>query len=266
MKTELSIITVDYNSSKYLIPCINTIKNHLKNLNYEIVVVDNASKENHLAEYEKIDPDTVRTFRTEKNLGFGGGNNYGVSKASGRYVLLLNPDTEIVDDSILKMFQCLESHPEIGALTCLLIQEDKKTIQENYFGRFQTLKSIISRSEGKPLPQNGNLIMAERISAAAMMLKKTTFEQAGGFDENFFMYMEDDDLCKKITILGFSNAVYIDAKIIHYEGKSSLTKQKKNWYYRSQSYFWKKHYGLFATIVMQVIRWPYKIYKLYISV
>lgn len=293
---ELSIIIIDYNSSRYLIDCLLSIVKNTTDVDYEIIVVDNASTENHLRKYEMIDK-RIKTFRSDKNLGFGGGNNFGAKEALGEYLLLLNPDTIIFDNSTKTIFDFIRAHSEIGALTCLM-GPTKNTLQKNFFGKFQSLASVTIRRYNYPRWQKASLVsnsdsrihsearrdedsrkrmgrpraLSERdepsksstffytdiITGAALMIKKSIYEDLKGFDEQFFMYLEDDDLCKRLVNAGYKNAVLNTARIIHLEGKTSNFKQKKKYYYKSQDRYWQKHNGTIPTMLMKIIRWPYK--------
>lgn len=255
---KLSIIVVDYNSSKYIVPCLNSIKQFLSGIEFEVIIVDNCSPENHGEEYKQI-LSNVKYFRLDQNLGFGGGNNYGAKQASGDYLLLLNPDTLLVDDSVQKMVSFLDFHDEIGALTCLLYN-DEKTMQKNFFGKFQSLGSLVLRHYNyQKIDQSKEFFYTDIVTGAAFMIKKERFLQAGGFDEKIFMYLEDDDLCKTLVDLGYKNAVLNTARIIHLEGKSAAARQRKIYYYESQDYYWRKHNGIFAALIMKIIRYPYKL-------
>lgn len=257
----LSIIIINFNSKKYLFESLRSIRQFVMGFDYEIIVADNASTK------EKLEPDELKEFkvrfiRLEKNLGFGTGNNQAAKVAQGEYLLLLNPDTLIVDDSITKMVVFLEKHKEIGALTPLLYQEDGKTLQKNFYCKFQSLGTLtIRRYNYQPIDFQEEYMKTDVVVAACLMVKKEIFDSIKGFDENIFMYLEDDDICKRIRDLGYENAVLTTAKIIHLEGKSSNYQTKKIYYYKSQSYFWRKHYGLFRTILMQIVRWPLKVIK-----
>lgn len=138
---DLSIIIVDYKSKKLLFNCLESLKKHLFDLNYEIIIVDNNQdpkckiQKNELAE---ILPSTsnFQLLTLKTNLGFGFANNMGVKSARGKYLLLLNPDTLVIDDSIQKMLRFISKHDEIGALTCLLYNDTKcNKMQKNFFGK-----------------------------------------------------------------------------------------------------------------------------------
>ncbi len=255
---ELSIIIVDYNSDQYLLACLNSIISNSK-LDFEVIIIDNNSTKDHTKEYEKVDK-RIKAIRLDKNLGFGGANNLGARKAEGEYLLLLNPDTIVPDNSIDKMLHFITSHTEVGALTCLL-GPDKDSLQKSFLGRFQSLSGLTIRRHNHPrIDPDKEFVYTDIVTGAALMIKKEIFDKIDGFDERFFMYLEDDDLCKRLVDAGYKNAVLNTAKIIHLEGKSSTDKDKKNFYYKSQDLYWKKHNGEVATLVMKSLRFFYRLF------
>ncbi len=260
-KLELSIIIVDYKSSDFTIDLIKNLHEKLYDLQYEIIVVDNnpinKADEKIREAYKNFS--NLKVLKAKKNLGFGAGNNLGAKEAKGEYLLLLNPDTKIVDNSIQKMLDFLSKHPEVGALSPLLYQKDQKTLQKHFYGDFQSLAFVtIKRWKGNvPKKIEHNFFYVDMVSGAALMIRHLLFKKIDGFDENFFMYIEDDDLCRRVAELGLKNAVITSAKIIHFEGQSSTSMEKKKFYYKSQDYYWQKHYGLAMTQLMKVLRAPY---------
>lgn len=264
---ELSIIIVDYKSKSYLFDCLKSIRKNLKNINYEIIIVDNNQEpEFRIKNYElsKILLNTPHSIIPTINNGFGASNNLGAKSAKGEYLLLLNPDTLLIDSSINGMYNFIIQHPEIGALTCLLYNDIYcKKMQKNFFGKFQSLASVTIRRYNykKTNLVHEKFFYTDIVTGACLMIKRELFQKLGGFDENIFMYLEDDDLCRRLVKLGYKNAVLNIAKIIHLEGQSSNNKQKKQYYYKSQDYYWKKHNGLLPTLLMRLIRFPYKLFK-----
>ncbi|MEI8061414.1 MAG: glycosyltransferase family 2 protein [Candidatus Berkelbacteria bacterium] len=259
---ELSIIIVDYKSQKYSLPLVVDLQKRLKHLKFEIIIVDNNPSGDADKTFKKEfkGQDNIHVIKAKENKGYGSGNNLGVKNASGEYLLLLNPDTGICDDAIEQMLDFLARHSEVGALTCLLMQADGENLQRDFFGNFQSLAGVTIKRWNKKNAQvdkSGEFFYVDMISGAAMMLRRDTYQKIGGFDENFFMYIEDDDLCRRITGLGCKNAVITTAKIIHFEGQSSNNFEKKKFYYKSQDYYWQKHYGSFKTTLMKIIRSPY---------
>jgi hypothetical protein len=259
-KIELSIIIVDYNSLKFTIELVDDLLKHLKALKYEIIIVDNDpngdSAEKLKALYLK--DKRIKALKNDKNSGYGSGNNLGAKHATGEYILLLNPDVKIVDDSIERMLDFMSKHSEVGALSPLIYQTDAKNLQRHFFGDFQSMAGItFQRWRGKTADLSKEFFYAEMITGAALLISRELYEKLGGFDENFFMYMEDDDLCRRISNLGLKNAVLTTARVMHYEGQSSTSYEKKKFYYKSQDYYWQKHYGSFKTVLMKIIRYPY---------
>ncbi len=263
---KLSIIIVDYNTKKYIFECLKSIEKNLKNINYEVIIVDNKSKDDlKITNQELSDLSLafdIRLLTLNSNIGFGGGNNAGANIAKGEYLLLLNPDTLIVDDSIEKMLRFIETHDKVGAVVPLLYQEDGVTLQKSFFGKFQSLLGLtLLRNVRQNIDLTKEFFYSDIVTGAAMMIKKALFDKMNGFDENIFMYLEDDDLCKRVADLEYKNVVLCSAKIIHLEGKSSNNKEKKKFYYKSQDYYWQKHKGVLPTLLMKLLRWPYKLMK-----
>lgn len=259
-KIELSIIIVNYHSVKYCLDLVPNIFDMIKNTTFEIIIVENDPKSSdfEILEKEFGDNKKIKLIRAEKNLGFGSGNNLGAKEATGEYLLLLNPDTKIVDDSIEKMLDFLTKHTEIAALSPLIYQTDGENLQRHFFGNFQSLGLItVKRWQGKTADLTKEFFYSDMVTGAALMVKRSIFERVGGFDPHYFMYIEDDDLCREFFKIGYRNAVLTTAKIIHFEGKSSTSYEKKRFYYKSQDYYWRKHYGPFLTLLMQIIRSPY---------
>ena len=259
-KVDLSIIIVNFNTSELTLGCINNIRKYTRDLLYEIIVVNNSdrAKETKLLHSDLKENDDIKILDT-KNRGFGTANNAGAKIARGDYLLFLNSDTLLVNNSIKKMVDFLRDHAEIGAMTPLIFQPDGKTLQKHFFGDFPTIGSLTFRRwKGRNADISKQYFYAEMVSAACMMIKKELYDKFNGFDQNFFMYCEDDDLCRRLHNAGYKNAVLTKAKIIHLEGGSTTNRKRLKMYYTSQSYYWQKHNGTFWRIIMEIIRWPYK--------
>lgn len=260
---ELSIIIVEYKSKKYLFECLKSIKKGLVNIKYEVIIVDNNQEQESKIKNRELDA-ALPSFKyhlvsPSANKGFGSANNAGAGLAKGTYLLFLNPDTFIIDDSLEKMISFYKRHSEIGALTCLL-GPDKNDVQKAFFGKFQSLLGLTLRHYNyQKIDFSKEFFYTDIVTGACLMIRHDLFIKLGGFDENIFMYLEDDDLCKRLVDLGYKNAVLNTAKIIHLEGKSSSNVLKKRYYYKSQNYYWQKHYGFWPTLAMRIIRWPIKL-------
>lgn len=264
-KIDLSIIIVDYKSKKYLFDCLKSIKENLKELEYEIIIVDVNKEQKFLLQNSEISKilDTKYLILHIENKGFGTACNFGSQKASGEYLLFLNPDTLLIDDSINKMYEFITLHKKVGALTCLLYNDKEcKKIQKYFFGNFQSIGSLtIRRYNYKKIDRSKEFFYTDIVTGACLMIKKELFDKIRGFDQKIFMYLEDDDLCKRLVDLGYKNAVLNTAKIVHLEGQSLNNTEKKRYYYKSQNYYWQKYNGYIPTLIMRVLRWPYKLIK-----
>lgn len=261
---KLSIIILNYNTPDLVYDCLRSIKKFVT-INYEVILVDNGSKiENRIqkTEYSKIMSSNCQLVVSEINLGFGKGNNLGATKATGDILFLMNSDTVLVDDSVKKLTDFLLSHEEIGALSPVIYHPDG-SVQHNFFAKFQTLAGVLFRRYNfQEINSNEEYFYADIVIGAAMMVRKKLFDEIKGFDPNIFMYLEDDDICKRMVDKGYKNAVLTTAKIIHKEGASiKKNSNRKKLYYESQTYFWKKHNGFLPTLLMRIIRWPYKLMK-----
>lgn len=264
-KLDLSIIIVNYNTSKLTLGCIESVKKSIKNLDYEIIVVNNSDKPEQSKILHQNQPNDIKIIDS-KNRGFGTANNSGAKAAKGEYLLLLNSDIKVSDNSIFLMLKFLTKHQEIAALSPLLYQEDGKTLQKHFFGSFPTFLSLTFRRwQGRNADLQKDFFNSQMVSAAAMMIEKKKYDKVCGFDQNFFMYCEDDDLCRRLTQADHKNAVLTKAKMIHLEGRSASNKKRLKMYYKSQSYYWQKHNGTSARVLMEIIRWPYKTLNILLS-
>ncbi len=219
-KFDLSIIIVTWNTADITIKCVKTIKKYIEHINYEIIVVDNGSEDDTVARLNKIGH--LKIVENKANLGFSKANNIGVKKAEGEYLLFLNSDMEFIDSSLELMFEYIKKNPEIGAIGPKFLNIDLTT-QASVFPPqtiFNAIKeywlSIPSYSKYSPL----KLANVWSISGGAILIKKDFFEKIGGWNEKYFFYFEDMDLCRSIH-QQHKNIVYFpDCKVIHRHGAS----------------------------------------------
>ena len=249
----MSIIIVNHNTREILKNCLNSIISNTKDINYEIIVIDNNSQDGS-PEFIKKTFSEVRLIKNKENSGFGKANNLGASVTKGEYLFFLNSDTIIKDNSLNKLFFCAKKNKELGMIAPeLLLKNGEK--QEGAYGAEPTLSTLVF----------GKLTNSKRIdwlSGAALLIRKSLFEKIQGFDENFFMYFEDVDLSLRVRKLGYGLAICDEAKIVHLVGRSiKISQDRKRIYYASQNYFYKKHYGFLKYLIMKIIRFPYKLTK-----
>ena len=206
---DLSIVIVAFNSREYLRGCLNSIyENTGQSIKYEILVVDNNSQDGTLKLLQENYPE-VRTLDNAENVGFARANNQALQLARGRYLLLLNSDTFVLGHSLEKMVEYMDAHREAGALSPKLLNADGQTVQ--------TQGSSWQKKKWETL----NAREVSFISGAAFLLRRETYKNVGGLDENFFFYNEDVDWCKRILKNGWEIHYFPAAAVIHYGGKST---------------------------------------------
>jgi hypothetical protein len=236
---KISIIIVNYQSEYLLKKCIRSIKENLKELNPEIVVVNNDPKKICL---DKKDCFFVKIINAEKNLGFSKACNLGFKYSSGKFILFLNPDTTITDNSLKKAINYITETPEVGALGAGITESKTGKPQPWTCGRKTSLLKILFKNTFNKPWNKKEAAEVDWVSGTSLLTPAKTFQELGGFDENFFMYFEDQDYCLRVKEAGKKVIFYPDFKIIHHNGKSWKNKssQKKS-YFNSQKIFFKKH-------------------------
>jgi len=237
---ELSIIYVNWNSLDYLRASVASVYEFTRRTQFEIIVVDNASPEGGI---DALSADFPRLIivKSQNNLGFAGANNLGFARATGEYVLLLNPDTLLFEPSIDILMDQARAIPNAGIIGCKLLNSDR-SLQLSSIQRFPNLLNQVIDTEylrtrwpGSPLwgiaplfQENVSLIPVQVIPGACMLLRHAVFQQAGLYSEDYFMYAEDIDLNHKISKLGLVNYYVGKTSIIHHGGGSS-SKQVSHW-------------------------------------
>lgn len=252
---KLSVIIVNYQSELYLQRCLASFLRFKHGIDFEMIVVNN-DPEKKLDETQKKFPE-ITLINASENKGFGAACNAGVENAQGDLLFFLNPDTEILCslDPIIKVF---ENDPEIGALGPKLSGADGK-VQEWNTGVEISLLDLIRNNLGLPRSKKiwESQVARETawISGAALIVPRKVFSLIGGFDEKFFMYFEDNDLCFRIRKTGKKLLYFPAVAILHLGGKSSRDPQKqKTYFFASQDYYFQKHFGGFQVFWLRVLR------------
>jgi GT2 family glycosyltransferase len=256
---ELSIICVNWNSDDYLRACIESIQRYTHGIDFEIIVVDNASTEGSIERLQESFPDVV-FVKSETNLGFSRANNLGYLHSTGDCLLFLNPDTKLIGAAIEPMLECLRAKPDAGIVGGRLLNADG-SVQTTAIQTFPTILNQLLDVEYLRLrwPANNlwNIsplfrhteepVRVQMISGACMLLKRTVFEKAGRFSEDYFMYAEDIDLNFKVCSQGLSNYYVAGAQVIHFGGRSSSHQRVSQWAtmmkFRAMMVYFRKHKG-----------------------
>lgn len=257
-KMDLSIIIVNYNTKQLTMAAIESVYASKINYLYEIIVVDNASKDDSV-EALRLKFPTLVIFENKENVGFSKANNQAIKIAKGHYILLLNSDTIVQEDTLQIMLNFMEEHPKIGASGCKVVLPDG-TLDKACRRGFPTPQASFYYLIGlaKLFPTNprfnqyqlGHLdpdqdYPVDCLVGAFMLLRREVIAQVGLLDEDFFMYGEDIDWCYRIKQAGWGIYYYPYTSIIHYKGASSRKKPFKIIYefHRAMILFHHKHFS-----------------------
>jgi N-acetylglucosaminyl-diphospho-decaprenol L-rhamnosyltransferase len=264
---KLSIIIVSFNVKYFLEQCLHSVEAACKNIETEIFVIDNASHDNTV-EYLQPKFPFVKFIRNDLNEGFAKANNKALHAAKGEYILYLNPDTIIAEDTLLNCVQFLNKNKNAGAIGVKLIDGSGNFLPESKrafpsiiasFFKMSGLASLFSRSAFFNRYALGNLdenIMHEVdiLPGAFFMASRNILLQLNGFDEDFFMYGEDIDLSYRIKQAGYKNYYLGNLSIIHFKGESVQTNKTdyvKN-FYEAMKIFTRKHYNKQSAIFLNI--------------
>lgn len=254
---KLSIIIVSYNDRQYLINCIKSIYEKFDNYsNWEIIIVNNDPNQN-ISEFS-LDFSKIKLLDYKKNVGFGAGINLGAKLAEGEFLLVLNSDTKIIASNIFDVLSEFSKDDRIGIIGGGILDE-KNNNQEWSAGKELSLYDLarnnlgVSRSES--IWNSSEKVECDWVAGTAMFVKKDLFEKLGGFDERFFMYFEDMDLCRRVRKLGKKVLFFTEFKIFHGSGECYEDKrlQKKHYYDSMEKYF-QKNRGFFSWMIVKIFR------------
>jgi GT2 family glycosyltransferase len=255
---ELSVIIVSYNVRHFLEQCLISVYKALEGIDSEVFVVDNNSTDGSCSMVGRRFPE-ARLIMNPENRGFSAANNQALKLATGRYLLLLNPDTLVEEETFKKCITFMDDHPDAGAAGVRMIDgkgrflpESKRAIPTpgTAFFKISGLSRLFPHSGLFNRYYLGHLdnnstAQADVISGAFMFIRREAFEKAGFLDEDYFMYGEDIDYSYRLIKSGFVNYYYPGAKIIHYKGEST---KKENLnvlvnFYKAMLIFVRKHFN-----------------------
>ena len=262
---DLSIIIVSWNVRDLLRACLYSIDAGRGQLDLEVIVVDGASADGS-PEMVRTEFPWVTLIACAENVGFPRGNNIGLAAANGRYLLLLNPDTEILADALPLMVNYLEQRPDVGGLGAQQLNPDGSVLSSRR--RFPTLatalfestwlesvapKRILRHYYALDLPDDETADV-DWVNGACLMTRKEVVQQVGGLDEAYFMYSEEMDWCRRIKQAGWRIVYLPSAQIVHYVGQSSeqaVTARHIN-FQRAKLRYFRKYHGRWVTAVLRI--------------
>lgn len=244
---KLSVVILNYNVRYFLELCLKSVFEAIRNIEAEIIVVDNDSTDDSCSMIKELFPE-ITLIKNKENLGFSKGNNIGVTQAKGQYVCILNPDTVVPEDVFEKLIAYSETKKKLGIVGCKLINGRGAFLPESK-RNIPFVKAAVKKLLGNPEDYYAEDINENEtghvdvLVGAFMLLKKEVYNKIGGFDEDYFMYGEDIDISYKALKAGYRNYYYGKSVVLHFKGESTLrdTLYAKR-FFGAMQIFYKKHF------------------------
>lgn len=261
---DISIIIVTYNSAEVIAPCLESIAANRDGLAVETLVVDNGSTDDTTGIVTTQFP-WATLIVGHGNVGFAGGNNLGFAQALGRYLFMLNPDTEVRPGALAALLTYGEAHPTVGMIAPRVVYPDDR-LQHNtfrfpdaaqaFYGYFEKLVPLDSPKNGRYLPADYAVERdAEHILGAAVFIRRKVYDTLGGMDEGFALYFEETDWCYRAKAAGWGIRYTPNATIMHIGAHSTSKNPERSsvLFARSRARFWRKHYGWHGWLLLKAI-------------
>jgi hypothetical protein len=238
----LSVIIVNFNAGDHLERCLSSLVEHLPGIEWEALVIDNASTDRSDRAVTSFGPRVVLVHNAE-NIGFGRAVNQGMATTDAPVVLLLNPDARLVAGAVEGLQDVLRSHGDCAVVGPAVVNDDggiqgsargDPDMLTGLFGRSTLLTrlfpgaTVTRRNVVNPLESRHpeDSVEVDWVSGACMLVRRTAFEQVGGFDPRYFLYWEDADFCRRLRAAGLRTRYRPDARVVHTVGRSSRTVQR----------------------------------------
>ncbi len=278
---DLSIIIVNYNSSRLLQKCLESISASKIHIDYEVIVVDNNSTDGGIADLKKRFPQ-VNFIEQSVNRGFAAGNNAGIMNSTGEAILLVNPDAELEENAVQILYDELMSAADIGIVGPKIFYADDRLQSKVLPKNIPRLRDIFYELflVGKICPHSTKINAYHgsdsfdyekkqnlgQVSGACLMIKRKLADLIGLMDENYFLYYEETDWCYRANGQGYRIVWVPSAIMVHHEGGSSGNSKRSIYaYYESQLYFFKKNYGSLPAYLLYLVNIMGLVFRLLIS-
>lgn len=261
----LSVIIVNWNVRDLLRTCLSAVlRAQDRGPAREVIVVDNVSADGSVEMVRREYPQ-VRVIANRENRGFTGGNNQGLAASTGRYLMLLNPDTEVQDGALQTLVDYLEAHAEVGAVGPQLrnpdgsVQSSRRRFPTPATAFFESTwlqrwapRGLLRRYYVQDHGDDETLAV-DWVTGAALAVRRAVYEQVGGLDEDFFMYSEELDWCRRIKAAGWQVVYLPAARVVHHEGKSSeqAVPARHINFQRSKIRYFRKYHGRAVAVVLR---------------
>ncbi|MDR1696408.1 MAG: glycosyltransferase family 2 protein [Endomicrobium sp.] len=223
---QVSVIFVNYNTEKMTVEAVKSVFDKTDGVDFEIIVVDNASADNSVNGLKKAFGNKITVIESKENLGFGRGNNLAINMANGKYVFLLNTDTLLINNAVKILFDFMEKNPEAGVCGANLYDAGgnptysfrKRFLPENELllnNIFKAVKQRITKKIPDYFNYKNKNMRVDAVTGADMMIREEALDKSGLFDADFFMYLEEDELTSRIAKCGYLSYSVPEAKITH---------------------------------------------------
>ena len=269
---DVSIIIVNFNSANFLVDCLKSIKSQTS-VPHEVIVVDNASTDDSV-DVIKRNCKGIMLIENKKNSGFAKANNQGFDNAQGRYLLMLNPDTIVLDKAIDKLVDYMDAHLDVGICAPKNVDKNGKN-QANcdyfpsivndvieYLNLNRKFPDIALLNRGRLLNWGYHEFReVDKVMGCSLIIRSELYKAVGGLDNRFFLYFEETDLCYRVRKTNYKIMYHPLASIIHFGGESTKTEKKKKlvvkmnmeYFFDSKFYFYKKNYGYGLAVLSRII-------------
>lgn len=256
---DLSIVIVNFNAERFLRRCLCSIYENTQDINYEVWVVDNASTDGSLDMLNRKFPE-VRVIANHTNAGFAEANNQAIKRAIGKYILLLNPDTLVVERALDKLVQFMEQTPDTGIIGPKVFDDEIKASVQYSCRRFPTLMNALFGRHSpltKLFPNNrfskkflmlgldhSRTMEVDWVSGCCLLIRRELLDQIGLLDEEYRLFFEDIDICYRAHKAKRKIIYYPKAHVVHFIGKSRARVPLKSIYnrHKSMKHFYDKYY------------------------
>lgn len=253
---DVSIIIVNHNTSRLTVQAITSIFLQVEGVEKEVIVVDSASTEDCSELSSFCDENDVLFIKLDENVGFGSANNVGASRAQGRNLFFLNPDTVLLNNAVKLLSDYLDAHPMVAACGGNLFTEHKEPAHSYSFS-FPSLSRELDFICGRMFSKlryradaefntTGSAYPVAYVCGADLMMKREIFNSLSGFSPDYFLYYEESDLERRVTDAGFEVHSVPQAEIIHLEGKSfEFSEEREKHVFNGRNVYFSKHYSSF---------------------
>jgi hypothetical protein len=257
MKPELSVILVNFNDKAHLSDCFSSLDKGTRGLAAEVILVDNNSQDGSQDLVRASFP-WIRLIQNAENLGYARANNIGIMASRGEFILFLNTDTVVPPEALPSLLARMKARPEFGAVGPALVHENK-SFQVSFGRRVDFFSEIWQKFILNPYYKHAlkrSLIPREAgwLSGACLLARRAAVEDAGLFDENFFIYFEDMDLCVRLREKGWKLGFFPGVRVSHVGGATTLARkfQARLENRRSQVYFYRKHNSKSSVLLLRI--------------